>query len=168
MLSRIALAARGAAALGMGMAFAAAAICVLMAVATPAHAGCVWRGTAPICAGNCNSNEIEVKRLNGPYVAESEPNFGKGCVSGTKALCCTRCPQGLVWRDSHYLDTVCVTPAERDGAKAPPGSVKGAKRKKGPIEAPSPIEGTEVNKGPIANPEQPYVTKRKTGPFVQD
>jgi hypothetical protein len=53
------------------------------------------------------------------------------------------------------------------------------KPREGPIVAPGPIEGTELEKGPIAatpdesapppdQPEQPYVTKRKTGPFTQD
>ena len=38
-------------------------------------------------------------------------------MRGTKALCCTRCPSGLVWRErgGNKFDTVCVTPEERDG-----------------------------------------------------
>jgi hypothetical protein len=99
---------------------AAVFTCVSIAIVAPARAECVWRGTAPACAGECNAAEIEVKRQGTDYVAEGEPDFGQYCYAGTKALCCTRCPQGLVWRDSHYLDTVCVTPAERDAAKAPP------------------------------------------------
>lgn len=101
----------------MGVTLAA---CVMIAGVAPARAECVWRGTAPACAGECNADEIEVKRQGTDYVAEGEPNFGQYCYAGTKALCCTRCPQGLVWRESHYLDTTCVTPAERDAAKTPP------------------------------------------------
>lgn len=53
------------------------------------------------------------------------------------------------------------------------------KPQEGPIVGPGPIEGTELEKGPITanpeeskpspgQPEQPYVTKRRTGPFTQD
>jgi hypothetical protein len=94
--------------------------CVSITVVGPGRADCVWRGTAPICAGECNADEIEAKRQGTDYIAEGEPNFGQYCYTGTKALCCTRCPEGLVWRESRYLDTACVTPAERDAGKAPP------------------------------------------------
>src|SRR5262245_50031966 len=54
-----------------------------------AQAGCVWRGNAPFCDGSCDAGEIEKKRSDGD---SSEYPFGRACVTGTKALCCTAEP----------------------------------------------------------------------------
>jgi hypothetical protein len=139
---------------------------------------CRWDGTAPFCDGDCESGEKflgayatkEDARNDQPVVPGLPSNlswqsFGKDCAAGKKAYCCFEfCPNGYT-----LIKGTCknVSTKTRDlELPVPEAPVK--LKKKGPIEAPSPIEGTEVNKGPIANPEQPYVTKRKTGPFVQD
>jgi len=43
---------------------------------------CVWRGTAPFCNGQCNSNERPI----------GSSKFGRGerCVTGSKTHCCQR------------------------------------------------------------------------------
>jgi hypothetical protein len=88
--------------------------------------GCRWDGRGPFCAGSCKSDEVEMKRRGtkaqdlevGEPVLDSPGPF---CVSGTKAMCCTRCPAGLVYRQgSSRFDLVCVTPAQRDAAKRAP------------------------------------------------
>jgi hypothetical protein len=94
---------------------------ILFIAGSPAQAGCRWDGTAPSCSGSCNSNETEFLReggLTSPFGSEGVPDFGKACIlGGSKALCCERCPSGLVWRekDGNRYDVVCVTPEERDG-----------------------------------------------------
>jgi hypothetical protein len=93
------------------------AFIVALPLTTTAQAGCVWRGTAPICSGRCNANEIQVDVSGSGRVRAGEPRFGETCFSGSKALCCTRCPSGLVWREKTFLDVVCVTPAERAAAQ---------------------------------------------------
>jgi hypothetical protein len=86
-------------------------------LANAANAGCVWKGTAPFCSGHCNAGEIQIKRQSTNYTSPGEPGFGSKCATGAKALCCTACPSGLVWREKTYLDVVCVTPAERAAAQ---------------------------------------------------
>ena len=76
---------------------------------------CVWRGTAPFCAGKCKAGEKGYERGLSGYAADG----GADCVTGSKILCCSGedakpCPSGLVWRERFDGDTVCVTPAERD------------------------------------------------------
>jgi hypothetical protein len=87
--------------------------------ASQAQASCRWAGTAPICNGRCSGNEIQLEKFRGPYVKRGQPSFGSQCLSGTKALCCTRCPTGLVWREQrgNKYDTICVTPQERAKAQ---------------------------------------------------
>jgi hypothetical protein len=90
-----------------------------------AEAGCRWAGTAPFCSGRCGGNEIQIARRGGsiirgtPYGEVGEPPYGRNCATGSKALCCTRCPPGLVWREAggNRFDTFCVTPAERAAAR---------------------------------------------------
>ena len=75
--------------------FAALLALAALVLSTPADAqSCRWDGTAPICAGRCNSNEQELTRLGSipdfwvpPFVV-SNPPFGSNCVTGSKALCC--------------------------------------------------------------------------------
>jgi hypothetical protein len=54
-------------------------------VVTPVEAQqptyCVWRGTAPFCAGDCKSGEEGSERTDSPPVGDS-------CLTGTKILCC--------------------------------------------------------------------------------
>jgi hypothetical protein len=52
-----------------------------------AQAGCVWRGTAPFCNGQCKYGEITRDRL--AIGIDSLPGFGETCISGDKVLCCT-------------------------------------------------------------------------------
>jgi hypothetical protein len=92
-------------------------VLVVGLLATAANAGCVWKGTAPFCSGHCNAGEIQIKRQSTNYTSPEEPGFGSKCATGAKALCCTACPSGLVWREKTYLDVVCVTPAERAAAQ---------------------------------------------------
>lgn len=92
-----------------------------------AQAECRVDGDGPLCGGECRSDEIEIGRSKGNWGAEfiavgpdGEPlelRTGSLCLFGSKAMCCTRCPKGLVWRnkEGNKLDTVCVTPEERDG-----------------------------------------------------
>ncbi len=53
---------------------------------------CRWSGTAPSCNGSCGVGESEITRLGflpggyPPYYYG--PDFGKPCISGSKALCC--------------------------------------------------------------------------------
>ena len=58
-------------------------------IATPVEAQppsyCVWRGTAPFCAGRCEPGEDERERTDSP------PD-GNSCLTGTKALCCSYAP----------------------------------------------------------------------------
>ena len=57
-----------------------------------AQTDCRWDGTAPSCDGECGAGESEITRLGflpggyPPYYYG--PDFGKPCVTGTKALCC--------------------------------------------------------------------------------
>ena len=80
--------------------------------------GCIWRGTAPLCEGECEIGEELFRRGN--------CGDGRCCVTGTKVLCCTPkspaaapapaaapCPSGYVWRESFEGDVVCVKPDER-------------------------------------------------------
>src|SRR5712691_354105 len=72
---------------------AAVVVCVLaLRTITVAEATefCVWRGKAPLCAGQCQSGEAEVFRrgLADPFV-EDIPGatfgaFGDECVTGSK------------------------------------------------------------------------------------
>ena len=49
---------------------------------TPAEAlTCVWRGTAPFCAGECQPGETE-------HVRTQHPSEGDSCITGTKVHCC--------------------------------------------------------------------------------
>jgi hypothetical protein len=54
----------------------------------PANAGCVWRGTAPFCEGECMPGEDRS--------GVSKTGDGERCVSGSKVLCC---PDGRVTGD---------------------------------------------------------------------
>ncbi|MGA9824099.1 MAG: hypothetical protein WBQ53_04530, partial [Methylocystis sp.] len=90
------------------------AIC---ATGVVAQEKCVWRGTAPFCAGKCLAGERGIERGQSQYAADG----GADCVTGSKVLCCSGqaaqaapCPSGLVWRERFDGDTVCVQPAERD------------------------------------------------------
>jgi len=104
----------------LGLIASLASVSIVL-LATPVEAACRWDGTAPVCAGECNAGEILMERRGGglitPFGTPGEPPYGSNCVTGTKALCCPRCPSGLVWRDTHKYDVVCVTPAERDAAR---------------------------------------------------
>ena len=42
---------------------------------------CVWRGKAPVCKGNCESDETMVK-------LDKCGGGGNCCVTGSKAYCC--------------------------------------------------------------------------------
>lgn len=119
-----------------------AGLCMLTShVAAPVEAAetCVWRGTAPICDGECEQGERLI--TNRPENADVflPPDgrivneYGEACFTGSKALCCK---------------------AEAEPTPAPPPPPPAAEKlKKGPIAAPSPLEGTELKKGPIAAPE---------------
>lgn len=102
---------------------AAFAACVFISVpATPvdAQTRCVWRGTAPFCKGKCRPGELFIERTSRSLygVAGTPVGYsGQACVSGSKALCCTPCPSGLVWRERVKYDFVCVTPAQRAKAQ---------------------------------------------------
>jgi hypothetical protein len=65
---------------------------------------CVWRGTAPFCAGSCNRGETRIgpsaqssgsgRHRSATERARSEgftvSGFGRSCFSGTKVQCCRR------------------------------------------------------------------------------
>ena len=96
---------------------------------TPATPGCRWDGTGPVCRGECNANEVQVRRWDGggslftPFDTEGEPHFGAGCLSGEKALCCAKCAAGLVSEGSP-LEQRCVTPEQKaadDARQVSPG-----------------------------------------------
>jgi hypothetical protein len=74
------------------MASALALGCLTCALCVPpvtiAHAGCVWRGTAPFCEGECKPGERTSHRSS-EFIIKGEPPFGEPCVTGSKALCCT-------------------------------------------------------------------------------
>jgi hypothetical protein len=97
---------------------------------TLADTPCRWAGTAPLCHGGCNKNEIQVRRfgktfskivLIGYFPPTQYPDYGEDCVTGSKALCCGRCPAGYVWRQAPPFpyDMICVTPAERASLGGP-------------------------------------------------
>ncbi|AWN41171.1 hypothetical protein DK389_12350 [Methylobacterium durans] len=91
---------------------------------------CRWDGTAPFCAGSCNTDE---SRATPPEGSSS----GAGCWTGSKVYCCKSagtvrqpltgardcsygpdtCVQGLIWREANPNDHVCVTPDVRDQAQ---------------------------------------------------
>lgn len=113
-------------------------MCLLSTAAPAAAQSCRVDGDAPKCAGKCDNNEIEVGRTSGGALITGKqfralgmpPPTGSKCfLGGSKAICCPRCPQGLVWRqeNGNKWDVVCVTPAVRDGtppaSPAPPGKV---------------------------------------------
>jgi hypothetical protein len=54
------------------------------------HETCVFRGTAPFCEGSCQRGELEKGRARNRNdgVRLFKREFGKDCVSGSKALCC--------------------------------------------------------------------------------
>lgn len=154
---------------------------------------CWWDGTAPFCDGSCGT-----ARLIGAYEDADDARsrleaitpggrndnswrtFGKACVTGKKALCCsTACPNGYtmvgdlckkVSTKTRRLELPVPEDPAKQRKKGPivaPGPVQETKPNKGPIAAPGPVEETELNKGPIAKPEAPYATKRKTGPITE-
>jgi len=74
-----------------------AGFCVLTSqFAAPVEAAqtCVWRGTAPACSGACEggekfiTNRPESADLFLPPDGKIVNQYGKGCVTGSKALCC--------------------------------------------------------------------------------
>lgn len=56
-------------------------ILLLFAAASANAETCVWRGTAPFCAGECEQGERGLQRTAHPAVGDS-------CLTGTKILCC--------------------------------------------------------------------------------
>ncbi|KAE9972930.1 hypothetical protein EG328_003572 [Venturia inaequalis] len=49
---------------------------------------CYWEGTAPFCGGSCSKGYNECAR--------SDTGDGESCVTGSKALCCTKeCPNNV-------------------------------------------------------------------------
>ncbi len=78
---------------------------VLLALFFPytvmAQNDCRWAGTAPSCNGSCNAGESEITRLSflpggyPPYYYG--PDFGKPCISGSKALCCKTPGRSCRW-----------------------------------------------------------------------
>ena len=140
-------------------AFGAGIFMLASQFATPADAQCVWRGTAPACAGECKPNEILRERRGGglitPFGGPGEPPYGSNCITGTKALCCPRCPSGLVWREAggNKFDVTCVTPAQRDGEDTSQKS-------------PKPVKKLGKAKAPPPEPQSPKPVK-KLGKAVQ-
>ncbi len=64
--------------------FVFALIVGLFATQVAASAGaetCVWRGTAPFCAGSCEPGERGLEQT-------ATPPVGDACLTGTKILCC--------------------------------------------------------------------------------
>jgi hypothetical protein len=63
--------------------FLAAAI--TLCAETASWAGCVWRGTAPYCAGQCRNGEVPRQH--------SRSAGGLACITGDKVLCCAPEPE---------------------------------------------------------------------------
>jgi Ricin-type beta-trefoil lectin domain-like len=63
-----------------GMMFVLASLVITPVEAQPATY-CVWRGTAPFCAGDCKPGEEGSERT-------ANPPEGDSCSTGTKILCC--------------------------------------------------------------------------------
>lgn len=84
-------------------------------VATPVHAAqiCVWRGTAPLCAGECEQGETmattrpESFDLFVPPGSKVVGLYGERCVTGSKALCCKEeFPEFVAWCSRYADDAV--------------------------------------------------------------
>jgi hypothetical protein len=98
-----------------------------------AYEGCVWRGTAPLCEGSCNPGETTLTTGRTGSVANTfvrgqfginPPDFGEGCFSGVKSLCCRQvadpvpqqCPEGQIRRNGKCQE-VGVLPGSTTGEK---------------------------------------------------
>lgn len=92
---------------------------------------CRWDGTAPFCNGSCGGNEMEVTRLDAipdfwvpPFV--NGPSFGKGCATGSKALCCKSPGLSCRWDGTApFCDGSCSN--DEVVSQPPGGSSSGAK-----------------------------------------
>jgi hypothetical protein len=123
----------------------------------PAGRVCEWRGTAPICAGECEPGEITFEKVQDAKYAQHE-GFGNPCTGGNKVYCCRlTCPGGYHLEAGTVRERKCIedsgVPVGTQIITLPQSPVQGTKREKGPIEAPSRVEGTELEKGPITTSE---------------
>jgi hypothetical protein len=92
---------------------------------------CRWDGTAPLCNGQCGSNETEITRLGSipdfwipPFVSQN-PNFGSNCTTGTKALCCATPGHSCRWDGTAPFCAGECRRGERQSSP-PPGSSSGS------------------------------------------
>jgi hypothetical protein len=93
-----------------------AGLCALGShVVTPVEAApiCVWRGTAPLCAGECEQGETKATtnpRNFGVFVPAGGRvvgDYGEVCVTGSKALCCKEeFPEFIAWCSRYADDAV--------------------------------------------------------------
>lgn len=68
-----------------------------------AVADCKWRGTAPVCEGECGAGESEVMRAaSDPGIFEETTGarltFGSDCLTGSKSMCCKTRGTMCQWR----------------------------------------------------------------------
>lgn len=102
-----------------------------MLAATGFAQNCRWDGTAPFCDGACHGGETELTRASDlpPHWKDAYPgiqntNFGAGCVTGSKALCCPAQAGECRWDGTAPFCSGGCGPGEVAGTP-PPGSSSG-------------------------------------------